>query len=123
MTSVASSLAHLVDKHVIEFVSLWSVATHGRSLGMEYGVMTKTLNHARAKFVTCPIADEVSSAIGVGMRSQSGVAQKMFQTLASKEINILAISTSEIKISVLIKKIYTDLAIQSLHDVYKLDKK
>ena len=50
--------------------------------------------------------DRVSkiSVIGVGMRSQSGVAQKMFQTLGSKKINILAISTSEIKISVLIEK-------------------
>ena len=60
------------------------------------------------------------SVIGVGMRSQSGVAQKMFQTLASKKINILAISTSEIKISVLIEKKYTEKAVKSLHAVYKL---
>ena len=63
------------------------------------------------------------SVVGMGMMSQSGVAEKMFTTLAKNKINIQAISTSEIKISVLIKKIYTDLAIQSLHDVYKLDKK
>lgn len=60
------------------------------------------------------------SVIGMGMMSQSGVAEKMFKTLANKEINILAISTSEIKISVLIKKKYTDVAIKSLHDIYKL---
>ena len=59
--------------------------------------------------------------IGMGMMSQSGVAEKMFTTLASKMINILAISTSEIKISVLIQKKYTDLAIKSLHKVYKID--
>jgi aspartate kinase len=59
----------------------------------------------------------------MGMMSQSGVAAKMFTTLAKNKINIQAISTSEIKISVLIKKTYTDLAIQSLHDVYKLNKK
>ena len=57
----------------------------------------------------------------MGMMSQSGVAEKMFNTLASNMINILAISTSEIKISVLIQKKYTELAIKSLHKVYKLD--
>ena len=63
------------------------------------------------------------SVIGMGMMSQSGVAEKMFTTLAKNMINILAISTSEIKISVLIDKKYSDLAIKSLHSVYKLDKK
>jgi len=63
------------------------------------------------------------SVVGMGMMSQSGVAGKMFKTLAENMINILAISTSEIKISVLIKKKYTELAIKSLHTVYKLDKK
>ena len=61
------------------------------------------------------------SVVGMGMMSQSGVAEKMFKTLANKEINILAISTSEIKISVLIDKKYTEEAIKSLHSAYKLD--
>ena len=61
------------------------------------------------------------SVIGVGMKSQSGVAQKMFQTLATKHINILAISTSEIKISVLIEKKYAEEAVKSLHEAYKLN--
>ncbi len=60
------------------------------------------------------------SVIGLGMKSQSGVAQKMFQTLADNKINILAISTSEIKISVLIDIKFTELAIKSLHKTYKL---
>jgi len=63
------------------------------------------------------------SVIGMGMMSQSGVAEKMFTTLAAKQINILAISTSEIKISVLIDKKYADLAVKALHSVYKLDNK
>ena len=63
------------------------------------------------------------SVIGMGMMSQSGVAEKMFKALAENKINILAISTSEIKISVLIHKKYTELAIKSLHSVYKLGKK
>ena len=57
----------------------------------------------------------------MGMMSQSGVAEKMFKTLANKKINILAISTSEIKISVLIKKKYTEDAVKSLHSAYQLN--
>ena len=60
------------------------------------------------------------SVIGMGMMSQSGVAEKMFKTLAKNAINILAISTSEIKISVLIDKKYTNIAVKSLHEVYNL---
>jgi aspartate kinase len=58
---------------------------------------------------------------GIGMRSHAGVAAKMFKTLAEKSINILAITTSEIKISVLIDAAYAELAVRSLHTVYGLD--
>jgi aspartate kinase len=61
------------------------------------------------------------SIIGVGMRSHTGVAQCMFQTLADKGINIQVISTSEIKVSVLIAEEYTELAIRALHTAYGLD--
>ena len=61
------------------------------------------------------------SVIGVGMRSHAGVAQKMFQTLAEKGINIQVISTSEIKVSVLIDDQYTELAVRALHTAYELD--
>ena len=60
------------------------------------------------------------SVIGMGMMSQSGVAKKMFTTLADNSINILAISTSEIKISVLIDKKFTKIAVKSLHEAYNL---
>ena len=62
------------------------------------------------------------SVIGMGMMSQSGVAKKMFTTLAENSINILAISTSEIKISVLIDKKFTKIAVKSLHEAYNLNK-
>ena len=62
------------------------------------------------------------SVIGMGMMSQSGVAKKMFTTLADNSINILAISTSEIKISVLIDKKFTKIAVKSLHEAYNLSK-
>jgi len=61
------------------------------------------------------------SAIGVGMRSHPGVAQRMFTALGDKGINIEAITTSEIKISVLIREDYTELAVRSLHTAYGLD--
>jgi aspartate kinase len=61
------------------------------------------------------------SVIGVGMRSHAGVAKVMFQTLADKGINIQVISTSEIKVSVLIAAEYTELALRALHTAYGLD--
>ncbi len=62
------------------------------------------------------------SVIGVGMRSHAGVAAMMFKALADKGINILAITTSEIKISVLIDAAYAELAVRTLHTLYGLDK-
>ena len=61
------------------------------------------------------------SVIGVGMRTHAGVAQKMFSALAERGINILVISTSEIKVSVLIEEEYTELALRALHTAYGLD--
>jgi len=61
------------------------------------------------------------SVIGVGMRSHAGVAARMFETLAEKGINIQVISTSEIKISVLIAAEYTELAVRALHTAFGLD--
>jgi aspartate kinase len=61
------------------------------------------------------------SVIGVGMRSHAGTAHTMFRTLAERGINIQAISTSEIKISILIDEAYTELALRALHTAYGLD--
>jgi len=61
------------------------------------------------------------SAVGIGMRSQSGVAAKMFKTLSDEGINIKVIATSEIKISVLIDRKYMELAVQALHDAFELE--
>jgi len=62
------------------------------------------------------------SIVGVGMRSHPGVAQTMFNALAKKGINIKVISTSEIKVSVLIDEEYTELALKALHSAYGLDR-
>ncbi|EDM23715.1 aspartate kinase [Caminibacter mediatlanticus] len=62
------------------------------------------------------------SVVGVGMKSHSGVAAKAFKTLANENINILMISTSEIKISMVIDEKYGELAVRALHKAYELDK-
>jgi len=71
------------------------------------------------------VDDDVAkvSIIGVGMVSHSGVAAKMFTTLAKERINILMISTSEIKISCVVQAKYTELAVSALHDAFGLDKR
>jgi aspartate kinase len=61
------------------------------------------------------------SVVGVGMRSHAGIANTMFKTLADKSINIQVISTSEIKVSVLVGQEYTELAVRALHTAYGLD--
>ena len=71
------------------------------------------------------VDDDVAkvSIIGVGMVSHSGVAAKMFKTMANESINIMMISTSEIKISCIIQRKYTELAVTVLHDAFGLEKK
>lgn len=71
------------------------------------------------------VDDDVAkiSIIGVGMLSHSGVAAKMFKTMADESINIMMISTSEIKISCVIQRKYTELAVMVLHDAFHLEKK
>jgi aspartate kinase len=75
-------------------------------------------------FEDATVDEEVAkvSVIGVGMRSHAGVAKTMFGALAEKGVNIQVISTSEIKISVLIDAAYTELAVRALHAAYGLDK-
>jgi aspartate kinase len=62
------------------------------------------------------------SVIGIGMRSHAGVAAEAFKALAGRGVNIRAITTSEIKFSVLIDAAYTELAVRTLHSLYGLDK-
>jgi aspartate kinase len=62
------------------------------------------------------------SLVGVGMRSHAGIASKMFGTLAKEGINIRMISTSEIKVSVVVDEKYLELAVRALHDAFELEK-
>ncbi|MBN2373353.1 aspartate kinase [bacterium] len=75
-----------------------------------------------ARQIICDDKISKVSVIGIGMKSHSGVAAKMFDTLANEGINILMISTSEIAISCAIESKYTELAVRALHDAFGLDK-
>jgi aspartate kinase len=111
------------------------VQSHARTEGtanMEFTVgkrdavrAMEIVNGAKAEigFTGVDVDDNVAkvSVIGVGMRSHAGVAKTMFTALAAKGVNIKVISTSEIKISVLIDAAYTELAVRALHAAYGLD--
>jgi aspartate kinase len=112
------------------------VQSHARSEGaanMEFTVgkrdaarAVEIVRQAQAEigFEDVQLNEDVAkvSVIGVGMRSHAGVAKTMFTALAEKGVNIQVISTSEIKISVLIDAAYTELAVRALHAAYELDK-
>lgn len=109
-----------------------NVSEDGKSTDLTFTVTKADLS--RAEEVVKKHASEVGyrelvsdadvakiSVIGVGMRSHAGIAQRMFQALADKNINIQVISTSEIKVSVLVSEEYTELALRALHTAYGLD--
>ena len=81
----------------------------------------KVQSHIQAKEITGDPKVSKVSVVGVGMRSHVGVASKMFRTLSEEGINILMISTSEIKISVVLDEKYLELAVRSLHKAFELD--
>jgi aspartate kinase len=85
------------------------------------GVLEEAEELKGAKIISSVDVAKIS-VVGIGMRSHAGVAQKMFETLAEKGINIQVISTSEIKISVLIAEEYSELAVRTLHSAYGLEK-
>ena len=110
-----------------------NVTPDGKSTDMTFTVQAaelpralEVLKSARADigyFDVKSSADVVKvSVIGIGMRSHAGVAARMFKALADRGINIHAITTSEIKISVLIDAAYAELAVRTLHTLYGLDK-
>ena len=84
----------------------------------------KAIEGFKADFDSVDFDDSIAkvSIVGVGMKSHSGVASKAFTSLSNENINILMISTSEIKISVVVNEKYSELAVRSLHAAYGLDK-
>lgn len=128
----AAVFGPLAEANINVDMIVQSVSRDGRFANITFTVSKADLPRAEAvlarvkerigfeRLVADPNVVKIS-VIGVGMRSHAGIAHKMFQTLADKGINIQAISTSEIKISVLIADEYTELALRALHSAYGLD--
>ena len=122
----------LADAHINVDMIVQNVSEDGRSTDLTFTVQSADLDRAievlgsakdKIGYLDLRGATDIAkvSAIGVGMRSHAGVAAQMFSALAEKGINIEAISTSEIKISVLIDAAYAELAVRTLHTLFGLD--
>jgi len=123
----------LAEAHINVDMIVQNVSDDGRHTDMTFTVQSADLDRAlevlrNAKenigYLDLRGSTDIAkvSAIGVGMRSHAGVAAQMFSALAEKGINIEAISTSEIKISVLIDAAYAELAVRTLHSLFGLDR-
>jgi len=130
--TVAAIFAPLAEAGINVDMIVQSVPRAGEPSTLTFTVPTASLTHsvaeldkAKAKIGFDELLTDTNvvkvSAVGVGMRSNAGIAARMFQTLADRGINILAITTSEIKVSVLIPEEYTELAVRVLHTAYGLD--
>jgi aspartate kinase len=131
---VAASLFTPLSEHNISVDMIIQNASAAGFTDLTFTVSKKEMKEAQkivdatAKAVGAKkveVDDDVAkvSIIGVGMVSHSGVAAKMFETMSNESINIMMISTSEIKISCIIKRKYTELAVTALHDAFGLEKK
>jgi aspartate kinase len=130
----AAIFGALANKEVNVDMIVQNISADGKFIDITFTVSKEELERAKlaiesirdeANYAELKIDDNIAkiSVIGVGMISHSGVAHTMFKTLADKGINLLLISTSEIKISVLIAKEYGELAVRVLHDAYGMEKK
>jgi aspartate kinase len=130
--AVAAVFGPLAEANINVDMIVQSVPRAGEKSDLTFTVPTASLAHSVAALEG--MQDAVGfgeiltdtnivkvSAVGVGMRSNAGIAAKLFSTLAERNINILAIATSEIKVSVLIPEEYTELAVRVLHTAYGLD--
>ena len=128
----AAIFGTLADSHINVDMIVQTAASEGQKTDITFSLgradLGKTLEIIEASrkdlgFDAVDAQDDVTkiSVVGMAMRSQPGVARTMFETLAERGINIEVISTSEIKISVLISAEYTELAVRSLHTAFGLD--
>ncbi|MFT6220281.1 MAG: aspartate kinase [Myxococcota bacterium] len=127
----SSIFGALADKEINVDMIVQNISADGKLVDITFTLPSEELERAKSaissvedslKYEKLKVDENIAkiSVIGVGMISHSGVAHTMFKTLAAKGINISLISTSEIKISVLIPKEYGELAVRILHDAYNL---
>jgi aspartate kinase len=130
--TVAAIFAPLAAANINVDMIVQSTPGPGEKSSLTFTVPTAALAHTVAELEKAKDRiefDEIEtdtdvvkiSAVGIGMRSNAGIAAQMFDTLAERGINILAISTSEIKVSVLVPEEYTELAVRVLHTAFGLD--
>jgi aspartate kinase len=133
MPGVASKiLAPIADENIEIDMIIQNVSAHGTA---DFTFTVHRNDYAKAKQILEDISTELNakevlgdtgivkvSIVGVGMRSHAGIASTMFKTLAAENINIQMISTSEIKISVVVDEKYLELAVRALHAAFDLDK-
>lgn len=99
----------------------FTFTVHRNDFATAKAILMKTCDELGAKAVTADNGIVKISIVGVGMRSHAGIASKMFEVLANESINIKMISTSEIKISVVVDEKYLELAVRALHAAFELD--
>lgn len=124
----------IADANIVVDMIVQNISSDGRSTDISFTV-PKT-DKDRAMEIAQKVSDELGaggvvidesiakvSIVGVGMKTHSGVAAKMFETLAEHRVNIMMISTSEIKVSCVINDKYTELAVRALHEAFGLGQK
>ncbi len=130
---IASDIFSALADNSVNIDMIIQTSGHDGSTNMDFTVPQNELNDAKSiveqfiqkKEITDATFDESIckvSIVGVGMKSHTGVAAKAFSTMAQENINIQMISTSEIKVSMVIDEKYAELAVRSLHNAYELDK-
>jgi aspartate kinase len=129
----AAIFGPLADGNINVDMIVQNVSEDGKTTDLTFTVPSADFDRARATIEKAKDkigygridgASDVAkvSVIGIGMRSHAGVAAQAFKALSEKNINIRAITTTEIKFSVLIDAAYTELAVRTLHSLYGLDK-
>jgi aspartate kinase len=132
-TGIASDIFNKLAQNNVNIDMIIQNVAHDGSANIDFTVPVGDLSDAKkvvAEFIASGDITEQSydekickvSIVGVGMKSHTGVAAKAFTTMANENINITMISTSEIKVSMVIAEKYAELAVRSLHDAYELDK-
>ena len=130
---IASDIFGALAENNVNVDMIIQTSGHDGSTNMDFTVPQNELNDAKAVVESFCQKNEITDAsfdesickvsiVGVGMKSHTGVAAKAFSTMATENINIQMISTSEIKVSMVIDEKYAELAVRSLHNAYELDK-
>jgi aspartate kinase len=130
---IASEIFTALAQKNVNVDMIIQTSGHDGSTSMDFTVPLNEINDAKEVVETFCEKKEIDSAsfdesickvsiVGVGMKSHTGVAAKAFSTMAAENINIQMISTSEIKVSMVIDSKYAELAVRSLHNAYELDK-